>query len=99
MRQGVATFRQRVSEKSGIEIHADPPRFRPVDPVAKVVRLERVAFDFPTVGLGVARMQIQSVRAGQERERLLEIESKLIRGARFTGISSGDGQASSDFLV
>ena len=78
MGQGVTACRQRVGEEGGVEVHADPPRLRPVDPVAKVLGLECVALDLPAAGLGIAGVEVQPVRAGQERQSLVQIAAKLV---------------------
>ena len=61
MGQCVAVGGQRVGEIRGVEVHADPPRLRPVDPAAEVLGLERVALDLLAAGLGVAGVEVQSV--------------------------------------
>ena len=73
MGQREAVGGQGVGEIRGVEVHPDPPGLRPVDPAAKVLGLERVALDLPAAGLGVAGVEVQAMRAGQERQRLVQV--------------------------
>ena len=97
--QGVAVGRQGVGEKRRIEVHADPPGLRPVDPALKVLGLERVALDLPAAGLGVAGVEVQAMRAGQERQRLVQVGPQLVGRAGLAGIMAGDRQAAAQLLA
>ena len=77
--QGVAVGGQGVGEIRRVEVHADPPGLRPVDPVLEVLGLERVALDLPAAGLGIAGVEVQAMRAGQERQRLVQVGSAARR--------------------
>ena len=97
--QGVAVGRQGVGEIGRVEVHADPPGLRPVDPVLEVLGLERVALDLPAAGLGIAGVEVQAMRAGQERQRLVQIGSELVGRAGLAGIMAGDRQAAPELLA
>ena len=71
--QGIAVGGQRVGEVRRVEVHADPPRLRPVDPAAEVLGLERVALDLLGLRLGVAGVEVQAVGAGQEGQGPVEV--------------------------
>ena len=97
--QGVAIVGQGVREKRRIEVHADPPGLRPVDPVLEVLGLESVALDLPASGLGVAGVEVQTMCAGQERQRLVQVGSQLVGCAGLAGITAGDRQAAPQLLA
>ena len=89
----------RVGEEGGVEVHPDPLRLRPVDPAAEVLGLERVALDLLAAGLGVAGVEVEPVRAGDQRQGLVEVGPELVRRAGLAGIVAGDGQAAADRLA
>ena len=97
--QREAVGRQRVGEIRGVEVQADPPGLRPVDPALEMLGLERIALDLPAAGLGVAGVQIQAVRAGNERQGLVQVAAQLVGRAGLAGIIAGDGQAAAQLLA
>ena len=97
--QGVAVGRQRVGEIGRVEVHADPPGLRPVDPASEMFGLESVALDLPAAGLGIAGVEVQAMRAGQERQRLVQVGPELVGRAGLAGIMAGDRQAAAELLA
>ena len=49
--------------------------------------------------LGVDRVQVEPMRAGDQRERLFEIGAQLVRRARLAGIVAGDRQAAAELFA
>jgi hypothetical protein len=67
MGQGPAVGRPGMGEVRRVEVQADPPAARPLDPAPEVFRPQLVALDLPPAGLGIAGVQVQPMRAGDER--------------------------------
>ena len=65
----------------------------------KVLGLERIALDLAAAGLGVAGVEVQAVRAGQERQRLVQVGPQLVGRAGLAGIVAGDRQAAAELLA
>ncbi len=84
--QGEAVLRERVREAGRVEVHAAPGRLRPVDPAGEVLGAELVALDLLAARLGVDRVQVQAVRAGDERVGLVEVRAQLVGVARLARI-------------
>ena len=59
MGQRVSIGRQAMGEIGRVEIDADLPGSRPVDPVFKVCRFESIALDLAAAGLGITGMEVQ----------------------------------------
>ena len=97
--QGVAVGRQRMSEVGWVEVHADPPGFRPVDPAAEVLGEEGIALDLLAARLGITGVKVQPMRAGQKRQRLVQVGSELVGRAGLAGIVTGDRQAAPNLLA
>src|SRR6185437_845130 len=95
MGEGVTRIGFGMRKKSGVEIEADFLASCPVDPCLKMSRLERIAIDFVSTRLGIARMQIQTMPAGNERQSLFNIRSQFIRRPRLAGKISRDGKTTS----
>ena len=98
--QGVAVGRQGVGEKGGVEVHADPPGLRPVDPVAGSARA-RARRARPS-----GRRSRRSWRGGSgdaSRAGATSVLSrsapKLVGRAGLAGIMAGDGQAAAELLA
>ena len=86
----------RVREAGRVEIEADAVAFGPVDPVREMFGLDVVAIDVLAAELAVAGVQIEAMRAGDERERLLEVGAQFVRRARLAGIIAGDREAAAE---
>ena len=98
--QGVAVGRQGVGEIGGVEVHADPPATSPSRSSRwKCSGSSASRSTLLAAGLGVAGVEVQAMRAGQERQRLVEIGPKLVGRAGLAGIIAGDRQAAADLLA
>ena len=84
--QGEAAGGLRVREKRGVEVHAEPAGLGPVKPPREVLRPQFVALDALAVSLGVDRMEVQAVRAGNQAEGLIQVRPKLIRVSGLAGV-------------
>ena len=58
-----------------------------------------VPFDPDSAGLGIAGVEVEAMRAGDQGERLVDVGPKLVGGPGSTGISPGDGEAAADRLA
>ncbi len=63
------------------------------------VGAQLVPVHLAAVHLGVAGMQVEPVRPGQHRERLLKVRPQFGRRARFAGVIAGDGQPTAQRLA
>ena len=63
-----------------------------------LLRLQRVAIDFLSAGLGVRRVQIQPMRPRDQRKRLVQIGPKLVSASRLTRIAPGDSEPATERL-
>ena len=61
--------------------------------------LESVALDLAAAGLGIAGVEVQAMRAGQKRQRLVQIGPELVGRACLARIVAGDRQAASQLLA
>ena len=86
MRQRKAAGGFGMRKACGIEVQADTEGPGPCDPVAEMARLNFIAIHFLTAELAVTRVQIEPVRAGNERECFRRVGAQLIRRAGFAGI-------------
>ncbi len=62
--EGEARVRERMCEISRIEIDTNLARPRPREPVREMRRFKCVAIDHRAAGLGVKRVQVETMRAG-----------------------------------
>jgi len=87
-----------MGEVRGVEVepHAAVPG--PVDPVLEVLGREVRPLDASSAGLGVAGVQVQPMRAGNKRERPIQVGPQLVRRAGFAGVVAGDGQSAADLI-
>ena len=99
MGQREAVGRLGMGEKSGIEIHAHAA-------VALAQSIQflkcRAAFRCGpplAAGLGVAGVQVQAVRAGDQRQGLVQVGPQLVGRAGLARIIAGDRQAAAQFLA
>ena len=58
-----------------------------------------VALDLLAAGLGVAGVEVQAVRAGDQREGLVEVGAQFVGRAGLAGIVARDRQAAADRLA
>lgn len=61
--------------------------------------LESIALDPAAAGLGIARVEIQAMRARYEGQRFIQVAPELVGCACFTGIMAGNCQATSQLLA
>ena len=67
--------------------------------LCEVLGLEGVALDLSAASLGITGVEVEPMRAGQERQSFVEIGAKLVGGAGLAGIMARDGQSASQFLA
>src|SRR5581483_10777165 len=89
-------------EEGGVEVEAEAMLFGPVDPGGEMLGGELVAVDFATGVIGVDGVEVETVAARNEAERLVEVGAELINVAGLARIitsrlNSAAGQAGSDF--
>ena len=72
----------RMREQRRVEVQADPERLRPVDPAGEMLRADRVAVDAPCAELAVEGVQVEAMRAGNQRQGLRRVAAELVRRAR-----------------
>ena len=68
----------------------------PVDPPLEVRGLDLVALDFLSTGLGIAGVEVEPVRAGDQRQRLVQVGAQLIGRARLARIIARHRQSAAD---
>ena len=85
----------RVGKKRGVEIHAQPLGLRPVDPAPEVLRVVLAPLLPLASEIGIAGMEVETVRAGNQREGHPEILTQLLDGPRLAGVVTGGRQAAS----
>ena len=78
---------------SRIKIQTKSAFLRPRNPVGEMFRFNRVAVHFPAAKLAIERVQVQTMFAGNERQRFVEVGAKFFRRARLAGIISRDREA------
>ena len=77
---------ERMGEIARIEINPESPRLAPIHPALELSDRVGIAIHTASGKVGVAGMDIQSVLAGNERERLVEIGTELRDRAGLAGI-------------
>jgi hypothetical protein len=83
-------------EAGGIEIQADAERLGPVNPVLEMLRLDFVAVHLLAAELAVEGVEIEPVRAGNERQRLLGVGAEFLGRAGLAGIIAGGHDAAGE---
>ena len=91
--QRQAVGRSGVGEVGGVEVHAHALRLGPVDPPLEVRRLEGVALDLLSPGLGIAGMEVEPVSAGNQSQSLVHVGSELVGRTGPARIVAGNRQA------
>src|SRR5829696_7472795 len=86
-------------EAGRIEVEPDTQRLRPVDPSGEVLRADGVAIDAARSELAVERVQVEAMRARDQRQRLRRVRAQLVRCSRLARIVAGRGQAAAEFAV
>ena len=93
VREGEIVGRQRVREEGGVEVDADLLLLREIHPAGEVADIQLIAIDLLAVGLGVDRVQVQTLLAGDQADGLGEVRAQLIAVAGLAGVVAG-GQGS-----
>ena len=88
-----------VGEECGVEVQTESLLTSPIRPAGEVFRLQFVPFDGCPSGLGVDRVQVESVAAGYKGQRLFEVHAEFRRRSCLPGMVSRDSEASSDLFV
>ena len=92
MREGEAVSRFWMCEARRVEVEAEPVGFGPGNPVLKVRDFDFVAVHLLAAKFAIHRVEIDAMLAGNQRQRLLQIHSKLVGSTRLAGVFAGDGQ-------
>src|SRR6267142_961188 len=79
-------------KKRRVEIQAQPVLLRPLDPALKMLRRKFIAVHWISAGLRIKRVQVQSMLAGNERKRLVQVRAQFGWRACFARIITGDSQ-------
>ena len=93
MRQRKTIRRVRMREKRRIEIHSQSVLLCPMNPTLEMFRRKLVSVHPFPIGLGIRRVQVQPVLAGNQRKRHLHVRAQFIRCPRFTWVISRDRQS------
>ena len=88
-REGEARGGLRMGEVSGIEIQTDLPGFRPCEPAVEMRWREFIAIDGGGAGLGVERVQVQALHAGEKPQHLIKIGAHFVAIAGASRITAG----------
>jgi len=88
-----SVLHHRVREVGGVEVEADAVLFRPVDPAFEVLHFQFIALDLPAVGLGVDRVQVEPLLAGDEREHFVNICAQFFGVAGAARVVAGHSQS------
>ena len=75
-------------EARWVEIEPDALGLGPINPVLEMLRLDFVAVHFLAAELAVKRVQVQTMLAGDEGERPVEVGAEFVGRAGFAGIIS-----------
>ena len=78
-----------MGEVAGVEVEAQFALLAPVDPVLELGGGVFVALNFLAIEIGVERVQIKPVFAGDQRKSFVEILPELNIGAGFAGVVAG----------
>ena len=84
-----------MGEVAGVEVEAQFALLAPVDPVLELGGGVFVALNFLAIEIGVERVQIEPVFAGDQRKSFVEILPELNIGAGFAGVVSGGSNTAS----
>ena len=84
--EGEPVLSHGVREEGAIEVQTGHMALGPLDPTRELLHCEFVALYFLAAGLGIDRMKVQAMLAGNEAQRFFEIHSQLIGGAGLAGI-------------
>ncbi len=80
-----------------IEVQPETVRARPIDPALELRDRVFVASDGLAAEVGVAGMQIDAVRAGNQGKRFFQVAAQFVERARLAGVVAGDGEAAAEF--
>ena len=78
-----------MGEVGRVEVELDSVLLRPADPACEVRRFDRIAVDVTRTKLAIACMQIESVRARDDGQKLFDIGPELRHGTRLPRVVSG----------
>lgn len=92
-----AVRRLGMREERRIEVHANVPALGPVDPTLKILDANLIAIDAAAAELAVTGVQTQSMRTGNEHDRLIQVGAELVGRADLVGIIAGDSQSAAEF--
>jgi hypothetical protein len=91
--------RLRMREERRIEIHADLLTLGPIDPTLKMFGANLVAIDALAAEVAVEGVQIEPMRTGNQRKRLVQVGSQLVRRSRLAGIVSRHRQPAAQLFT
>jgi hypothetical protein len=97
MSQGKTVGRLGMSEEGWIEVKPQAAAACPLDPVAKMGRLQLIAVHNAAAGLGITGVQVDAMLAGHEGQRLFQVGPQLLGRACPSGIVAGNRQAAAQF--
>ncbi len=83
----------------GVEVDAVAPGPGPVDPAREVLRRKLVALNPRVARLGVDRVEVEAVGAGNQAVGEVEVAAQLVGRARLTGIVAGRRDAAGQLRV
>ena len=87
-----STSRFGMREERRVEVQAQAARLGPIDPTREMFGRQFVPLDGLAPSLSIHRMQIDAMRAGDQRQRLGQIAAEFIAVASLTGVVPGRGQ-------
>ena len=99
VRQREAVGRLRMREERGVEVESDPERLGPVDPRREMLGTDRVALDRPSAELAVEGVEVETMRPGDQRERLCRVGAELVGRPRLARIIPRRRQAAAQRSV
>ena len=87
-----------VCKTGRIEVQANAAFLGPCNPVLKMLDVDLVAVDCSAGELPIEGVQIESVTAGDERHRLVDVFPQFLRRSRPTWIATGHSESAPDFF-
>src|SRR6478672_5995667 len=85
MGEGVAG-REWMRKKRRIEIEADAQPLGPIDPAAEMLRIDGITRHALATEVAVGGVQVEAVRAGDQRQRFSRILPEFVSGSSLAGI-------------
>ncbi len=96
VRQRDVVGRLRVRKVRRVEVEADAEAFGPVDPAGEVLGSDLVAIDGLAAELTVRGVEVEAVRAGNDRERERRIGAQVVGRPRLSWIVASRGEAAAE---